>query len=107
MKLQFNELYRALGSRGGIITIDENLTVGKIVVGLIPYAFALSGISLFVYLIWGGLDLMLSRGEPKGVQSAQGKITNALVGFVIIFVAYWIVQIVSTILGVDSVINIF
>jgi len=45
---------------------------------------------------------MTSAGDPKKVQSARDKITGALIGFVIIFVAYWIVQLVSLFLGVGA-----
>jgi hypothetical protein len=36
---------------------------------------------------------MTSRGDPKAAQGAQTKITNAIIGFVIVIFAYVIVQI--------------
>ena len=85
----------------------EFTTLGGIVSGLIPYLFAGAGILLLLYLIAGGLGLMTSRGDPKAVQAAQGKITNALVGFVIVFLAFWIVQIIGNILGIKVFGEIF
>ena len=88
----------------GIIDINKpDLKLGDIVSGLLPYLFAGAGLLLLLYLIYGGLSLMLSRGDPKAVQSAKDKITGALVGFIIVFAAYWIVQIVGTILGIDVI----
>ncbi len=50
---------------------------------------------------------MTSGGDPKAVQSAKSKITNALIGFVIVFAAYWIVQLIASILGLEAITNIF
>jgi hypothetical protein len=70
----------------------------------LPYLFAISGLILFVFLIWGGFDYLTSMGDPKKAEAGKNKITNALIGFIIIFVAFWIVQIVDRVfnLGVYS-----
>lgn len=92
----------------GIVDINRpSLKLGEIVSGLLPYLFVGAGLLLLLYLIFGGLSLMLSRGDPKAVQSAKDKITGALVGFIIVFAAYWIVQLVGTILGIKAIQTIF
>lgn len=92
----------------GIIDINKpDLKLGDIVSGLLPYLFAGAGLLLLLYLIYGGLSLMLSRGDPKAVQSAKEKITSAVIGFIIVFVSYWLVQIVGKILGIETFSNIF
>lgn len=73
----------------------------------LKFVFPAAGILLLFYLIVGGFSLMTSGGDPKGMQAAKGKITSALIGFVIIFAAYWIVQIVGIILGLEDIGNIF
>lgn len=91
-------------------TIAPEITgknLGSIISGLLPYLFAGAGLLLLLYLIYGGLSLMLSRGDPKAVQSAKDKITGALTGFIIIFAAYWLVQIVGKILGITAFEQIF
>jgi hypothetical protein len=54
----------------------------------------------------GGLGLMTSAGDPKKVEASKHRITNAIIGIVIIFASYWIIQLVSTLLGVERF-NIF
>jgi len=76
--------------------------IGDIITNLLPYLFAGAGLLLLLFLLYGGLSLMLSRGDPKAVQAAKDKITGAVVGFVIVFAAYWIVQIVITLLGLQT-----
>ena len=50
---------------------------------------------------------MMSRGDPKAMQSAQGKITNALLGFIIVVFAYFLTQIIGDVLGVGVFKEIF
>ena len=75
--------------------------------GLISLFLFLAGTALLLYLLWGGIDIMLGRGDPKKAASAKGKITNAIIGFIIVFAAYWLVQILSRFLGLDKVTNTF
>lgn len=69
---------------------------------LLPYVFGAAGIALLIYLIFGGFQLMLSRGDPKAMQGAQAKITNALIGFVLIIVAFFLVQLLGQLFGIQS-----
>jgi hypothetical protein len=85
----------------------NNATIGELVGALLPYIFAGAGLLLLLFLVFGGLSLMLSRGDPKAVQSAKDKITGALIGFIIVFASYWIVQIVGRILGIEEITNTF
>ena len=71
------------------------------------YVFYAAGIALLVYLVMGGFQLMVSRGDPKAVEGGKGKITNALIGFIIVFISYWIVTLLGKILGLDTVNEIF
>lgn len=59
------------------------------------FIFPIAGIILLVFLIWGGFDFLTAMGDPKKAESARNKITYALLGFIIIFAAYWIVQLLS------------
>lgn len=78
-----------------------NSSVGAIFSALLKYILPLAGIVLLFMLIMGGIGLMTAAGDPKKIQASQGRITMALVGFLIIFIAYFIVQLVEVMLGVD------
>lgn len=75
-------------------------TLGDIVSALLPYIFVLAGLVLFFMLIIGGFGLMTAGGSPDKVKAAQGKITSAVIGFVIIFISYWLAKILEIILGI-------
>lgn len=67
----------------------------------------IAGALLLVYLIMGGFDLMTSAGDPKKMESGKQKITNAFIGFIVVFVAYFIVQIIGLVFGVSKITDIF
>lgn len=77
--------------------------LGQIVDKIVPFVFGTAGLFLLFYLIIGGFGIMTSKGDPKALEAARQKITTALVGFMIIFVSYWIVQLFGAILGVQQI----
>lgn len=82
-------------------------TPGAIIGSIIPYVMTAAGMMLLLYIIFGGLTLMLAQGDPKKVQLAKARITNAAIGFVIVLVSYWIVQLVAQVLGIEEIQNVF
>ena len=77
---------------GGIETIIRNV---------ISFIFVVAVIICLFYLIWGGLRWITSQGEKAGVESARSQIINALIGLVLIFLSYIILNIVLHFFGLD------
>lgn len=77
-------------------------SLGDIITAFLPLLFVLAGLILFIMFIWGGFDLLTSGGDPKKAESAKGKITNAIIGFIIVFIAFWLSQILSLIFGLTA-----
>jgi hypothetical protein len=69
--------------------------LGSLVSAALTFVFPVAGILLFLYLVWGGFDYLISMGDPKKAEAGKNKITNAVIGFIIIFASYWIVQVVD------------
>lgn len=88
-------------STGGTVDVN-NTDLGSVITSIIPYLFGAAGIMLLIYLILAGFQFMTSRGDPKATQAAQSKITNAVIGFVIIFSSYLIVRLVEQLLGLKG-----
>ena len=95
--------------QGGIngTRFDEDTTIGDIVNVAVPFIFVFAGLLLLLYLIYGGYTLMTSGGDPKKTGAAREKITYALIGFILVFAAFWITQIMARILGLEPLINVF
>jgi uncharacterized membrane protein len=81
--------------------------IGKIVSESLGYVFAIAGFMLLIYLILGGFGYMTSAGDPKKAQEAKSKITSALIGFLIVFIAYWLTRLIGLVFGVTGISDIF
>jgi len=62
-------------------------------------ALAISGVILLIFFIVGGVMVIVGAGQGKSETAGRGKtaVTSALIGFLIIFCAYWIIEIVEII----------
>lgn len=76
-------------------------TLADLVNNAIPYIYAIAGILLILYLIWGGYDYLLSMGDPKKTEAGRNKITTAIIGILIIFVSYWVIQLADYLLQLN------
>lgn len=74
--------------------------LGEIISGILPYILVLSGIAMMFLLISGGFKIMTSMGDLGKVKMGYGRITAAIIGFIIIFTSYLIVQTIEKMLGV-------
>ncbi len=77
----------------------------KSILGLIstilPNLYMAAGLILLFFLIFGGVMVILGAGKGESQQAEQGKkiITNTLIGFLVIFLSYWIIRLVEIITG--------
>jgi hypothetical protein len=78
----------------------KDATIGEIIGNLLPYIYVIAGIILLLMLISGGIGLMTSGGNPDKSKASYGRITGALIGFLIIFVSYFLAKIAEIVLGV-------
>lgn len=79
---------------------EKDLTLGMIIGKALTYVYVVAGMALLLVLIIGGISLMTAAGDPKKIEAGYGKIKDALIGFLIIFVSYMATQLVEVVLGV-------
>ncbi|HUW24597.1 MAG TPA: hypothetical protein VMW04_03110 [Patescibacteria group bacterium] len=102
--IDFGQLGKQFGKETGLkeqFLPGLSSDVGAIIFGLLPYLFVIAGLLLLFYLIAGGFQMMIAANDEKGLASAKGKITSALAGFLLLFISYWLVQILEVILGIQ------
>ena len=80
---------------------------GQFVTVALRLFFVGGGILLIFLFIMGGLQIIIGAGndKPSGLEQGKQTLTNAVVGFVIIIVAFWIVRILEEIVGVPFLSN--
>ena len=74
-----------------------------IVRGVIRFILVLAFIVAFVMLLVGGVRWIIAGGDEKAVSGARNTITAALIGLVIILVAYAIIRLVEVFFNVSII----
>lgn len=72
---------------------------GAIVSRILLFAFPLAGLILFVMIVWGGFEMIMGA-TSKGMEAGRQRVTAAIVGFILLFSSYWIMQIIQYVFGV-------
>lgn len=66
--------------------------LGNVVAGFVNLAFIVALLIALVYLIYGGVKWMISGGDKSAVEEARNHVVASLVGLVIIFIAYFVIN---------------
>lgn len=80
-------------------------TPGGIVSEILKFAFPLAGIILFVMLVMAGFKMLTGATNSKNIEEGKNMITTAILGFIILFAAYWIAQLIEIIFGINILNN--
>lgn len=85
--VQANPFGRVLCGLGG-----KNIgqTIGNIMIAIVVIAVVIA----LLYLLYGGVKWITSRGEKEQVEAARNHIIAAIVGLIVIFLALFIVTLV-------------
>jgi len=59
------------------------------------------GLTLLIFLIWGGIDFLTSEGDQEKYKNAKNKMTHALMGMAILAASFVIVQFISTVFKIE------
>lgn len=60
----------------------------------------LGSVMVLLYLIWGGIEWVTSGGDKGKTEAARNKITNAIIGLIVMASSVAIVMLVQRFLGV-------
>ena len=72
----------------------------KLISALIGFVLILSGLAMFLYLIYGGWQWLTSGGDKGAIEKAQGRIAAALVGLLIVVSAWAIMTLIERFFGI-------
>jgi len=91
-----------INSNQGIGDPPQFQTIGGLISAILPNLYVAAGLILLFFLIFGGVMVILGAGKGESQQAEQGKkiVTRTIIGFLIIFLSYWIIRIIEIITGV-------
>lgn len=81
--------------------------IGEIIAKSLSLIFLFAGTGLLLMLLSGGFTFLTSAGDSKKLEQGKSTITNALIGFFIVFASFWIVQALGIVLGISTFTALF
>lgn len=75
-------------------TFNTTGSLGEIVSKLVMPVFSLATFIVTWYFLWGAFDWITSEGDKQKVADARNKITQAIAGFLILILVFFILPFV-------------
>lgn len=83
------------------LTVEPSIYFQELIPRGVGWLFVFGSLAFFFMFIWGAVTWILSGGDKAGVESARNKITNALIGFVLMIGSFAIIKLIETFFGID------
>lgn len=72
---------------------------------LIPHAvavgFIIGTLIFFFMIVVGAIEWISSGGDKQKLESARGRITNAIIGIIVLFASYAIIKVIERFFGIS------
>jgi hypothetical protein len=72
---------------------------GKLLSGLLSFVMVIAAIMLLIYLVWGGIEWITSGGDKAKTESARNKITQGIIGMIVLGSTLAVFGLVQSFLG--------
>jgi len=76
---------------------DGNL--GSILSIVLRNIYVIAAIVLFIMIFVGGLGMIINAGNAEKQKQSSQTLSSAVLGFVIMFLSYWLIKIIEIITG--------
>lgn len=81
----------------GLKFTNQATFIGDLVTNILPIIFGLAGFVSVIIIVISGIQFITSSGNPEAAAAARNRLIYALIGFVIIILAFAITQIIDKI----------
>jgi Type IV secretion system pilin len=80
--------------------------VQTILLNVISLFFAVGGIGVVIYFVWGAVDWIMAGGDKEKISNARKKMTNAIIGLILLALSFAIIRTIGSIAGFDPLGNL-
>ncbi len=81
--------------------VPAGTALNTIIKNTITIIFTVAALLVLAFLIFGAIQWITSGGDKEKVKTARGTIVHALIGLVVLALAFFIVRVVGQIVGFD------
>lgn len=71
---------------------------------LLPNVYIAGGIIIFFMILFGGFTIISNAGNTDKIKDGTKTITSAIMGLLVLFASYWIIQLIQVVTGL-SILN--
>lgn len=88
---------------GASVSINGPLEAGKyntladVINPLLRVVFPIMLIIAFLLIVWAGFNLARSFGDPEALKKAQARLTNVIIGLILLAISYWLAGVLASI----------
>jgi len=66
---------------------------------ILPNVYVATGIVIFIMILVGGFMIISNAGNADKVKDGGKIITSAIMGLLVVFASYWIIQLIQVVTG--------
>jgi hypothetical protein len=90
-------------TEGSLLDIAEDMSILELVNRGIAYAILAAGLLSVIFIFIGGISFILSGGDEDKIKQAVSTIRYAIIGLIITISAVVIVNIISRVIGLNTI----
>lgn len=79
---------------------EKSAGFGEFLGGLFSSIMAIAAIAVLILLVWAGIEWITSGGEKSKLESARNKITNAILGMIVLAATTALFMLIQQFLGI-------
>jgi hypothetical protein len=83
---------------------SEYSGVGSLINNILPNVYIAGGVIIFFMILFGGFTIIANAGNKDKIADGTKTITSAIIGLLVLFGSYWIIQLIQVVTGV-SILN--
>ena len=80
---------------------SEYKGAGSLINNVLPNIYIAGGVIIFFMILLGGFTIIANAGNKDKVADGSKTITSAIIGLLVLFASYWIIQIIQVVTGVN------
>jgi hypothetical protein len=81
--------------------IDININMTSLIANILRVAYFLAALFFIIQVFLAGISWISAGGEPKSLEAARGRITNAIIGLVVVVAAFAISVVVTSAFNIN------
>ncbi len=86
---------------GNLNSLSGSDFLSQFIPKAIGLLFVFGALAFFFMFLWGAISWILSGGDKAHVENAKARITNALIGFILMIATFAIVKLIEAFFGID------